>query len=345
MLQVSQPERVLVVGLNWIGDNVMAMPALQAFRRRNPECHLTILVKPGLAALWELHGAPDVVLTYRNGIREAFRGARRLRALPFDRAFILPHSIRSAVIPFLARVPRRTGLPGAGRSLLVHRVVAPALGPGRLHQGFEYADLLAPEPRVDLLEPAQLILPVAALAGAEALLRDLPRPLLGVLPGAARGPAKRWPADHFAGVARRWIDGQRGGVVLLGGREDVETCARLEAELAPAARSLAGRTPMAVWAAVLKACAGVVANDSGGMHLAAALDVPVAAVFGLTDPARTGPLGRRVRIVQDPGGHRRDIARNSVEAQKRLAAILPERVYHALLEAVGEPAADEDHAR
>ncbi len=93
-----------------------------------------------------------------------------------------------------------------------------------------------------------------------------------------------------------------------------------------------------MWAAALQLADAVVANDSGGMHLAAAVGTPVVAVFGLTDPAQTGPLGSRIRIVQDEGARRRDIARDSAEAQKRLAAISPERVYQALLDVAGEPA-------
>lgn len=328
--------RILLVGVNWIGDTLMAMPAVQAWRRRHPEAHLTVLVKPGLAGLWKLHGAPDAILTYRNGLRALVRAARLIRAGRFDQAYVLPHSIRSALVPFLAGVPLRLGLPGTGRRWLMHRVVQPDRRPGRFHQGFEYADLLVPEEALRLLEPPQLILPPAARAEVTALVGDRPRPWLAVMPGAARGPAKRWPTDRFAAVARRWLAERKGGVLLLGGRDDAEVCARMAADLGPAACDLAGRTSLAGWAAVLQAADAVVANDSGGMHLAAAVDVPVVAVFGLTDPEQTGPLGRRIRVVQEAGERRRDIARDSAEAQKRLAAISPERVYQALQDVCGE---------
>jgi heptosyltransferase-2 len=118
-------------------------------------------------------------------------------------------------------------------------------------------------------------------------------------------------------------------VLLMGGREDQAACDALAAELGPGAASAAGRTSLPEWAALLRACDVVVANDSGGMHLAAALAVPVVALYGMTNPEQTGPLGPACRVLQEPGPRARDIARDSAEAQKRLAALSPERVYQA----------------
>lgn len=330
-------ERVLLVGLNWIGDTVMAMPAVQAWRRLHPEAHLAVLVKPGLAGLWKLHGAPDEILTYTHGLGAALAAARRVRAGRFDRVFVLPHSIRSALIPFLAGVPERVGLPGAGRALMLHRVVQPSLDPARRHQGFEYLDVLAPGAPIRVLEYPQLILPPEARAEARRLAGHLPAPRLAVLPGAARGPAKRWPVDHFAAVCERWINETPGSVLVLGGRDDLAVAQTLAERLGPRALSLAGQTSLAGWAALLQGVDAVVANDSGGMHLAAAVGTPVVGIFGLTDPAQTGPLGPRVATVQEGAGGQRDIARQSGEAQKRLAALSPERVYEALQEVRATP--------
>lgn len=313
----------------------MAMPAVQAWRRLHPEAHLAVLVKPGLSGLWKLHGAPDDILTYTNGTWSALAAARRVRAGRFDRAYVLPHSIRSALVPFLAGVPDRLGLPGPGRALLLHRVVHPSRDPARRHQGFEYLDLLVPGAAQRVLEPPQLILSAEARAEAARLAGDLPAPCLAVLPGAARGPAKRWPARHFAAVAGRWIEEFRGSVLLLGGREDVAVARELAVQLGPSARSLAGQTSLGGWAALLKGADAVVANDSGGMHLAAAVGAPVVGVFGVTDPARTGPLGPRTAVVHDDGPRSRDIARHSLEAEKRLAGLSPERVYQALMAVTG----------
>lgn len=327
----EQPECVLMVGLNWIGDTIMSMPAVQAWRLASPRARLVLLVKRGLADLWALHRAPDEVWTYEEGLAATWQAARMVREGGFQEAIVLPHSFRSAAIPFLGHVPERRGLPGHVRDFLLTRVVRPRLGEGRRHQVFEYHDLLMPDGAARVPGRPELALPPEAVAQARMRVTGLPRPLLGVLPGAARGPAKRWPAEHFAAVARRWIAERRGSVLLMGGADDAATCAPLAASLGGSALDLAGRTTLAEWAAYLKACDAVVANDSGGMHLAAAVGTPVAAVFGMTDPERTGPLGGRCRIVQDAGPRSRDLARASAEAQKRLAAISPERVYEAVL--------------
>jgi heptosyltransferase-2 len=194
----------LVVGVNWIGDAIMSMPALQAWRRAHPDLELTLLVKQGLAPLWSMHAAPDRVLTYRDGLGAALRAAAAVRAVAPARAYVLPHSFRSALVPFLAGVPERIGLPGHARDFMLTQVVAPRLGPGRLHQGFEYGDLLLSGPDATSLEPPALDIPAAARAAAQPWVAPLPRPLLGLLPGAARGPAKRWPLSHVRELAGRW---------------------------------------------------------------------------------------------------------------------------------------------
>ena len=328
---------VLVVGLNWIGDSIMAMPALQAWRRANPDAPLCMLVKKGLAPLWALHDVPNEVLSYENGIAATGRAVSAVRSHAPARAFVLPHSFRSALIPFLARVPERIGMPGHGRDLMLTRVVNPRLGPGRMHQRYEYADLLVPAAAAQDLERPRLKVSPADQTAARAAQDGLPRPLLGLMPGAARGPAKRWPGARFGEVAHRWLKERKGGVLFLGGREDREECDGWAESLGPGACSLAGRTSLAMWAAHLQACDVVAANDSGGMHLAAAMGVPVVAIFGMTDPDRTGPLGEACRILQAPGGRSRDIARDSAEAQKRLAAISPEQVYQAAVELLPAP--------
>ena len=136
--------RILVCGVNWIGDSVMSMPALQAFRRANPAAQITLLVKPSLVPLWTLHAGFDRILPLREGVVGTLRTVSAARRLRFDRAFILPHSFRSAVVPWLAGVPTRTGLPGHWRDFMLTEVVRPMGRPGRNHQAYEYMDLLMP---------------------------------------------------------------------------------------------------------------------------------------------------------------------------------------------------------
>lgn len=326
---VSNSGHWLVVGVNWIGDALMSMPALQAWRRANPSVRLSLLVKSQLAPLWQLHTAPNAVLEYQESWPVMRAAARAIRSEVPSRAVIFPNSFRSALLPFLGRVPERVGRRGRWRrALLTEALAPPESSPS--HQALEYYDLMGlPRPPGGSEYP-ELTIPVSAQQGVEVRLRDLPRPLLGIMPGASRGPAKRWPVAHFAALAKRWCADAGGGILLMGAPGDA-AAADVIIKAAGCGINLAGKTSLVDWAASVEACDIVVSNDSGGMHLAAALRRPVVALFGATDPRVTGPLGPRVCVVQDEGVRARSIGRTDVEAEKRLAAISPERVYRELL--------------
>ena len=321
--------RILIVGVNWIGDSVMTMPALQLFRRLNPSAHIALMVKPHLAGLWKLHDAPNQILLLRSGWRDTLDTAHAMREAAFDRAYVLPHSFRSALVPWLARIPSREGMPGHWRDAMLTSVVRPRETPGREHQAWEYMDLLcpgAPGP----LEPPALNLSPDAIETARARLAGVAQPLIGLIPGAARGPSKEWPADRYIALGRRLVADHRAGIVVMGGSPEIPVCARVAEAIGPAAVNFAGKTNLAEWLAILRICDVVVANDSGGMHLAAAVGTPVVALYGITDPAKTGPLGQACRILQHAATRSRDVARDSAEARASLAAITPDEACEAV---------------
>lgn len=320
----------LWVAPSWIGDTVMAWPAAQAWRRARPDARMMVLAKPAPAALWRLHAAPDGVWTLAPGLRGVWRAARAARAAGVRRAWVLPHSFRSALIPWLAGIPDRIGPPGHWRDALLTRV-APCAAPAGRHQQYETFALLGLDPSAP--EPPRLRLPDEARACAEAWLgpRRAAAPRVAVMPGAARGTSKCWPADRFAETARRLATaGAR--IVVCGGPVETAAAREIAAAAGAAALDLAGRTSLAEWAAVLAACDVAVANDSGGMHLAAAAGRPVVAIFGRTDPEVTGPLGAGHRILQASGPRGRDIARTDAEAARRLAAIGVDEVVAAAMD-------------
>jgi heptosyltransferase-2 len=323
-------ERVLLCGVNWIGDTIMSLPAIQAYRRRHPRVHLAVLVKPGLAPLWKLHAAPDELLTFEESPPGTFRAASMIRHWRFDRACVLPNSFRSALIPFLAGVPRRAGAAGHARAFLLTETVDTE-GDAASHQALEYYRLLTPD-----AVPAEPERPALAISSelavrADALLAAAKGPRVALLPGAARGPSKRWPAERFAAVGRRLAEKAGCGIVVLGSPSETDLAENVCRAVGPAAVNLGGRCSLGEWAAVLRSCRVAIANDSGGMHVAAAAGTPVVALYGLTDPRRTGPLGP-ARILQAGGQGARDIARRSAAAEKNLAAITAEQVYEAALE-------------
>lgn len=325
---------VVICGLNWVGDSIMAMPALQAFAASRPDAAVVAVVKPGVAALWRMHPAVAATVELGPGLNGALGAAGTLRSTGAQVAYVLPHSFRSALAPFAAGIPERIGLPGHARDFLLTRVVRPAPRQGREHQAYEYLDLLAPMadglPAVSLTPP-----PDAERRAAEWMG---PGRWVGLLPGAARGPSKQWPVGRFAEVGRRLVRSHADvQVVVLGARGEQGLCREVEAAIGSnRVPNLAGRTTFSEWAAALRRCAVVVANDSGGMHLSVAVGTPVVALFGITDPAKTGPLGA-CRILQRGGERSRDVPRDSRRAREQLAAIEPAEVEEAVESFLSRP--------
>jgi len=326
--------RVLVVGVNWLGDAIMSMPALQALRARAPAAHIALLSKPPLLPLWRMHTAPDALLPLITGWRGLRQTVAAVRAGRFATAWVLPNSYRAALIPWLAGVPERRGYAGQpGRRALLTAVAAPAVDDAHRHQAWEYLHLLAAGGQGILpaaLPPPQLNIPAGAAVTAQQRLSGLSRPRIALLPGAARGPSKRWP--HFAALGRLLQERLRAAVLLLGAAGEAAACAELASAIGGGVRNLAGQTSLPELAAMLQACELVIGNDSGGIHLAAAVGAPVVALFGSTDPARTAPLGPRIRILQRGAGGARDVPRDSPAARARLAALAPEEVLAAAQE-------------
>jgi heptosyltransferase II len=333
---LNDNRRVLVCGVNWIGDSVMSMPALQSFRKANPAVCITMLVKPGLVSLWKLRTGFDGILPLYEGVAGTMKTVATIRRHRFDQAFILPHSFRSAVVPWLAGVPVRIGMPGHWRDFLLTEVIRPTERPGRSHQAYEYLELLTPTAAEAELEPPLLELPESALASARKRIAPAAKPRVALIPGAARGPAKQWPREHFIELGRMLNEKQRCGIVILGTRLEATLCDAVAKGIGPLAMNLAGHTGLAEWIAILKACDLVVANDSGGVHVAAAVGTPVVALYGITDPSKTGPLGKKCRVLQNSVIRTRNIPRDSRKARMKLAAILPDQAYGAAIECLEE---------
>lgn len=322
--------RVLVVAPNWLGDGVMAMPALRALRERlHPDAGLEVLARASQAGLWAMH--PDVggIRILDSRARDLARETRSLRRERPTHAILLPHSFRSGLLPFLAGVPHRRGT-SRGRGPLVNDAVdlAPA---GPRHQQWENAWLMLGDECPDTLPAPGLVPPEEAVDETLDWIADLPRPRLAAIPGAARGPSKQWPADRFLEVARAWLRETGGSVLWLGAPADRALCEEQARRGGGASRSLAGETDLRQFTALLSLADAVVANDSGGMHLAAAAGTPVVAVFGRTDPDKTGPLHPDAVVVRAVGPADRAVGRDDKSARRALASIEVERVREPVL--------------
>lgn len=293
--------RLLVRLPNWLGDALLARPALHAARRARPALEVRAVGPGALLGLLEADGLFDGAHPWPGDRPGRAALARELRAWRPDAALVLPPSFSSAWFAWRTGAPARAGFR--------HDLRGPLLRPGLrraprgdVHLAREYAALAAALGLGDGDPPPAppLRLPAAALAGADALLGGLDAAgaalaLLG--PGARYGPAKRWPAERFAAVGRALADrGYR--VLVCGTAAERDTCAAVAA--GAGAVSVAGETSLAAQAGLCARARIAVCNDSGLAHLAAAAGAHTVAVFGSTSSAWTAPLGPRVRVVQRP---------------------------------------------
>jgi heptosyltransferase-2 len=304
MTATSASPRTLVISPNWIGDAVMAQPLLRLLRAAHPERPIDVLAPPAVSPVWRQMAEVDQVLEtpFRHGalqLGERWKYARMLRRRGYADAYVLPNTIKYALIPWLAGIRRRVGYKGESRHGLIN-VMHFDETPPRPMTAF-YAALAAPPvtvqgpalraalPRPTMTASAAQVAEVCARTGIDAA-----RPLVAFAPGAEFGGAKRWPARHFAGLAQAILARDPSAqIALLGSPKDKEACAEvaLAAGLPPqAVFNLAGATSLAEAIALIARAAAVVSNDSGLLHIASALNRPVVALYGPTDPDHAPPF-------------------------------------------------------
>lgn len=319
---------ILICAPNWLGDAVMCMPAIRRYKQLHPAVSVVVLSKSALGELWPLNPDISETLTFSATVKGTLDAATLLRKRKWGRAYVLPNSFRSALIPFLAGIPERIGFGGHGRTRLLNRIVPNTPALAHQHQSREYTTLFGLDGGETDLAPPFLILDPDTRDNARNRLA-LPSfdRLAGFIPGAARGPSKRWPVAHFIAAGRQLADSADARIVVLGAPDETDLCRAVAEGIGPAAVDLGGRTPLPQFAAILALCRVAIANDSGGMHLAAAMGTPVVAIYGITDPVKTGPLGSGHRIVAlDNVPRARDIQRASEAARHALHGIEPNRV-------------------
>jgi len=299
--------RILIRGTNWLGDAVMTTPAMGRIRNFFPEARVTLLANPLVAELFASHPWIDDTMIYdrkgeHKGVSGRFKIAAELRNCSFDLAILLPNSLDSAIIAWLARIPRRLGYATDGRGLLLTDRVPLSVRMLTGHQSGYYLAMLDYCGITGEQEPQLLTTTIAEdeqvnrLLEAEGIHAD--STILGINPGAAYGSAKRWYPERFAAVAdhlaRRW--GAR--VVITGGVAEAGIAGDIAGKMTTPCLNLVGKTGVRELMAVIKRCNFFVTNDSGPMHVAAAFGVPLVAIFGSTDNTTTFPLSQQAVIVR-----------------------------------------------
>ena len=298
VLRAVGVRRLLVLAPNWLGDAVMALPALADVRRGSAAADIVVAARPSVAALFSM--VPGVSQVIAGELRGASWRAASKDASGFDAALVLRNSFHSALLPWRMGIRERWGYAGDGRSPLLTRAIS---RPSGVHQARYYQQLtealgFPPGPLVSAVHVGG-----DQRAAATRVLQDAgwngTTPLLAVAPGAAYGGAKRWPARSFAAVASALA---RDGAtpVIVGSAADGAAGRDLADSLGTggvASFNLVGRTDLTTLCGVFALSRGLVSNDSGAMHLAAAVGVPVVAVFGPTDETATHPIGRAPHAV------------------------------------------------
>lgn len=294
--------RTLVISPNWIGDAVMAQPLLRLLHERHPERPIDVLAPGWVAPVWRAMREVDTVLEapFRHGalqLGERRAYATMLRARGYAEAYVLPNTLKFALIPWLAGIPRRIGYKGEMRYGLLNVMHHDNRQAPRPMVSFYAA--LAGSPAREVAPPSALPRPALSVSEERALQTvskvglDAKRPLILFAPGAEFGSAKRWPAAYFAELAKivQREDGRQ-QIALMGSAKDRDVCEEILA-LAPGVRNLAGETKLDEAVALIAAASAMVSNDSGLLHIASALNRPIVAIYGPTDPGHAPPFSDR----------------------------------------------------
>ncbi|MFZ6816595.1 lipopolysaccharide heptosyltransferase II [Undibacterium sp. Rencai35W] len=297
---VQAPERLLVIAPNWIGDAVMAQPLLRLLKQQYPAHAIDVLAAAWVAPVLRAMAEVDTVLEtpFKHGalqLRERWRYARQLRQRHYAAAYILPNTLKFALIPWLAGIPRRIGYKGESRYGLINVMhhddpVAP-----RAMVPFYAALAAEPAPQIATScgRPSLTVSESHIVATYTQLGLSREQPLICFAPGAEFGNAKRWPAAHFAKLAAQiTVTYPATQIVLLGSPKDSPVCDEIKSlsPSVPSIRHLAGKTSLDQAIALIASASAVVSNDSGLLHIASALNRPVIALYGPTDPDHAPPF-------------------------------------------------------
>lgn len=310
-------KKILIVGPSWVGDMVMAQSLFKVLRQHDPEAIIDVLAPswslPLLDRMPEVRRGIVMPLGHgRLGLGERYRLGKSLRLESYSQAIVLPNSLKSAIVPWAAEIPQRIGYRGEMRYGLLNDLRL--LDKQQLKMTVQRFVALGDEdgkPLPEIPEPKLEVQPQSIKEALKSLGLERPRSssgkLLVLCPGAEYGPAKQWPAEYFAAVAKEKLQ-QGWQVWLFGSEKDQQVCDEVADIASPPplrgrdrdrvrVENLAGRTTLEQAVDLMSLASMVVGNDSGLMHVAAALDRDLVAIYGSSDPGFTPPLNRRAQIL------------------------------------------------
>ena len=295
-----KPFRILIRSSNWLGDAVMSVPAVRAIKNGRPDVHVTIAAPDKIAPMWKLIPEVDAIIPLSDG--SLLSVVRQLKQqMPFDVAILFPNSLRVALESWLSGIPRRVGYRGHWRSWLVNQIVREPRKPGPPeHHSLRFLRI-ARECGAETERTSNVQRPTlnVQLSDSDQLSTINHQPLkIGLCPGAEYGPAKRWLPERFAEAAAKITAQSSAQWILLGTKNDAAIGEQIAAAIGDHCVNRIGQTTLDQLIDELRRCSLLLTNDTGTMHLAALLGVPVVAVFGSTEPRLTGPLGNGHTILR-----------------------------------------------
>ena len=299
-----KPRNILIRSTNWIGDAIMTTPAIRTIRENFPDAEISILTHPWVADVFAASPHVDEVILYRKkdchqGLTGIWRLARTLAQRKFDLAIYLQNAIEAAVIGKLASIPNRAGYTTDGRSLLLTNRARIRPEIRKVHQVHYYQDMLRQLGLTPGSDELFLRLPPETVRWAHDFTSSAESNLtIGLNPGAAYGPAKCWPAERYGALAAKLGKEHNATLLVFGTAADNDVAEQIKAQAPDRIINLAGKTNLSEAMALIGACDAFVTNDSGLMHVGAALKTPLVAIFGSTDAVATGPYADNAVVVQ-----------------------------------------------
>jgi heptosyltransferase-2 len=300
-------QSVLIAGTSWLGDAVITIPTVCGIRSLFPQAHLSVLAKDTIADIFRAVPAVDEIISFHKGkgINKPaglLQTVRTVKEKAFDLAIIFSRSFGSAIICFLARIPRRVGFNAGIRNMFLTEILQRNNDILSVHQVHYYKKLLAPFGRARFPELPRLVVPDADKKWAREFLLSKKKGsqafTVGLNPGSTYGEAKQWLPERFEKLSEKLLSEIDCKIIIFGDSATVPLAEKINAGVNGRAVDVSGRTGILQLTALLECCDVLVTNDTGPMHVAGAVGTPVVAVFGSTDPRATAPLGPNAGIVR-----------------------------------------------
>lgn len=296
--------KIIVRAPNWIGDSILAVPAAYSLSINFPQTQLWIAAKEWVKDLFVSHDFIKGIISLpdEDGFKNLKDSMQQIKRLHFDIGVLLTNSFSSALLFYLGKIPERWGYSTDGRRVLLTRGVALKKGEDCSHQLNYYLDLIS---GLDLkTAPPKISLPVTQGEKGKAkemllsLNADLKKPLIILNPGASYGPSKRWPAENYAKLAILLQDRKKAEILITGSKDETELVESIASFMTKKPLNLAGKTNLRLLAGLISNAVLFITNDSGPMHIANALKIPVIAIFGPTNPSLTGPFQQPATVIK-----------------------------------------------